>query len=1047
MIVPKHYENHHLLHENTMPNRSYYIPASVRREDLAELRENSDRMQLLNGDWKFRFYKSIYDLQEPFYEEEASIDGYETVPVPAVWQNYGCDPHQYYVINYPFPFDPPYVGRDNPCGAYIREFTYTPDENAPRAFLNFEGVDSCFYVWVNGHYVGYSQVSHSTSEFDVTSYIRCGENKLAVLVLKWCDGTYMEDQDKFRMSGIFRDVYLLKRPQQHIFDYFTTTSLKEDCAVVDIRIKPFGKQLPVRVTVYDGDNQVAAEGCIVENIAENTCSCGETVSAGCKEGKNQEKYPQSLQLIIKNPHLWNAEDPYLYTLVLTTDQEVITDRIGLRQITICDNVVCLNGSPIKFRGVNRHDSDPVTGYTISVEQMKKDLFVMRAHNVNAIRTSHYPNAPQFYQLCDQYGFYVMDEVDNESNGAQFIYFKDSSWENSSLRWGESISDNPDFIEATLDRTQRCVYRDKNRPCVVMWSMGNESGFGCTIEEALKWTKQFDPDRLTHYESLSYKKGAREYDFSNMDVYSRMYPPVADVIKYLENQPDKPFVMCEYSHAMGNGPGDLEDYRELIEKYDAFCGGFVWEWCDHTIYAGLAEDGRQMHQYGGDNHEVDFHSNNCCMDGLVWPDRRPHTGLLEYKNVNRPVRAAYDQQKGLLTLHNYRDFDDLKEYLTVDWEVNCDGLITSSGKISEEEMVSVCPHKEGDIRLLVSVPESGKCYLKLYYRLKKATAILPADHLLGFDEILLANKDGRNQTAAAFGAMGEGQPGKEKNLLMVQESEKYLTISCPAFCYQYNKFTGLFEKMQYNGTGLINRPMEINIWRAPTDNDRIANTEWKRARYHWSVTRAYETVYKATQQGVEINSTLSVAAPFVQRILDIEVIWTVFAAGKVTMEMKVKKNTEFPMLPRFGIRMFLPKDMEKVTYYGMGPQESYVDKHRGSSHGKYETSVAELLEDYVRPQENGSHYDCDYVVLEGTQAGLAVTAQKPFCFNASAYTQEELAQKRHNYELVPCGDTVLCLDYAHNGIGSNSCGPALLEKYRFMEESFCFQLQLLPLSLK
>jgi len=1076
MIVPTHYENLKVLHENTMPNRSYYIPASVRRDDLVEYRGHSDRVQLLNGDWKFRYYKSIYDLQEPFYEETVSAEGYQDVQVSAVWQNYGCEKHRYYVINYPFPFDPPYVGRDNPCGAYIREFTYQKDEKAPKAYLNFEGVDSCFYVWINGRYVGYSQVSHSTSEFDVTDYVREGINKLAVLVLRWCDGTYMEDQDKFRMSGIFRDVYLLKRPENFIFDYFTTTKLTGDKAEVTVRIKPLQENITGIIRVYDVENHEVIHMDVVDNeristtydeeaveskriSAENPVdTSGKTVENSVEKtaeytGEKKE-YPQSVTFVIENPRLWNAEEPYLYTMVLETQNEVITDRLGIREISVCDNVVMLNRKPIKFRGVNRHDSDPVTGFTISIEQMKKDLLVMRQHNVNAIRTSHYPNAPQFYQLCDEYGFYVMDEADNECNGAQFIYFKDNSWENSAQRWGETISDHPDFIETIVDRTQRCVIRDKNRPCVLMWSMGNESGYGCGFEEALRWTKAYDPDRLTHYESLYYKKGAREYDFSNLDTYSRMYPPMKDITDYLDHEPDKPFVMCEYSHAMGNGPGDLEDYFELIEKYDAFCGGFVWEWCDHAIYAGQADDGRAIYQYGGDNGEINFHSTNCCMDGLVWPDRRPHTGLLEFKNVSRPARVV-SFENGLLTLHNYKDFVDLKEYLTIDWEVNCDGTIVSSGRIAEADMVSVKPHEDGTLSLLVSVPEKGKCYLKVYYRLKQETQLLTAGHLLGFDEVLLQNADGENQMKQALLSCCVSplsmDPAFNDQLMMIRESEKYIAVSAPDFYYEYNKFTGLFEQMSHRGRPLITRPMEINIWRAPTDNDRIANLEWTRARFHWSVVRAYETNCEMIpdengQKSICITSTLSVAAPFVQRILDIFVKWTINIHGKIRMEMDVKKNPEFPVLPRFGIRMFLPEDMQQVTYYGMGPQESYVDKHRGSSHGKYTANIGELLEDYVRPQENGSHYDCDYVVLQGTSAGLAAVSDKTFCFNASVYTQEELAEKRHNYELIPCGDTVLCLDHAHNGIGSNSCGPALLEKYWFEEEKFQFMLELIPLRL-
>ena len=544
----------------------------------------------------------------------------------------------------------------------------------------------------------------------------------------------------------------------------------------------------------------------------------------------------------------------------------------------------------------------------------------------------------------------------------------------------------------------------------------------------------------------------------------MYPPLNEIEEYLDNQPQKPFIMCEYSHAMGNGPGDLEDHFELIDKYDAFCGGFVWEWCDHAIHAGRAEDGRIIYQYGGDNGEVDF-SGNFCMDGLVYPDRRPHTGLLEYKNVNRPARAVYDQSKGLLTLHNYKDFVDLKEYLVIGWEVSCDGEITASGQLDENVMVSIRPHEEGSFPLEIPVPDKGRCYLKLSYYLKEATEILPAGYLLGFDEILLENEDGRNQTALALagGSAAEGVDSvpagkadsvtagdfglsvaeKSGSALTVEESERYLTINGPAFTYVYDTFTGLFDRLEREGQELITRPMEINIWRAPVDNDNAARAEWIRARYHEILTRTFETEYVLLDKEVQIVTSLAVSAQYMQRILDVRLTWTVSESGKVTVDMDVRKDPEFPVLPRFGIRMFLPKEMDQVTYYGMGPQESYVDKHRASWHGKYTAEVTQLHEDYTRPQENGSHYDCDFVIVEGGDRRLAVTGGKAFCFNASVYTQEELWKKRHNYELEPCGFTVLCLDYAQNGIGSNSCGPQLLEKYRFDEENFRFGLVIDP----
>lgn len=1022
MIVPKHYENLRVLHENTMPDRAYYIPAAGRMENLVVEREKSDRIQMLNGEWKFKYYNSVLDLKERFFEADYEEKDYDTVKVPGVWQNYGYDAHQYTNTMYPFPFDPPYVPIENPCGAYIWEFYYEKEEKAPQVYVNFEGVDSCFYVWLNGAYVGYSQVSHSTSEFDVTEVLKEGKNRLAVLVLKWCDGSYLEDQDKFRMSGIFRDVYLLKRPEQFIFDYFVTTKLAGPEAGIKIKMKSLKGEVPVKAVLYDRDGKEAGRG--------------ETV-VSCESG---EEYPGELLIRVKNPHLWNAEDPYCYTLVLETADETITEEVGIREIFIKDTVVYVNGKPIKFRGVNRHDSDPVTGFAISIEQMKKDLFLMKQHNFNAIRTSHYPNAPVFYQLCDRYGFYVIDEADNESHGSQDVYFEDNRWLSRCRRWNETIADNEEFTEATVDRVRRCVHRDKNRPSVIMWSMGNESAYGCTIEDSLAWTRKFDDTRLLHYESARYRSDNREYDFSNIDLYSRMYPSIEEIEEHFQNKADKPYILCEYCHAMGNGPGDFEDYFHLIEREDAFCGAFVWEWCDHAIDKGETVNGRNVYFYGGDHGEYP-HSGNFCMDGLVYPDRTPHTGLLEYKNVHRPVRVkSYNQESGELVLHNYLDFTDLKDFVSIGWALECDGKTEAFGRISGEDMISVMPHEEGCIYLKTSVPEKGRCYLKVYYYVKEQTGeILAKDHLLGFDEILLENADGRNQEAISL-METEGTKAAEGKNLSVEEDDRSVRITGETFSYVYSKDTGLFKSLSVGEKEMLTSPMEVNIWRAPTDNDKSVRQNWSRAHFDMAYSRAYETKWTVENEGITITGTMAVLAVTVQRIMNLTTVWNVSNTGKITMDMQVKCDPEFPELPRFGIRMFLRKEMDRVTYYGIGPTESYIDKRRAGSHGKYEAKVEDMHEDYLKPQENGSHYDCDYVMVQGKEESLAVTGGKPFSFNASVYTQEELTKKRHNFELESCGSTVLCLDYAQNGIGSGSCGPEAAEKYKFNEKEFRFQLE-------
>ena len=1008
MIVPRYYENLNVLHENTMPARAYYIPASKRMDNLVEHREESDRMQLLNGTWEFQYFTSIYNIKDSFFEKNYDTENFDEIQVPSVWQMAGYDTHQYTNIRYPFPFDPPYVPQDIPCGAYVHNFEYSRDEKASKAFLNFEGVDSCFYVWINGSYVGYSQVSHMTSEFDVTDVLQDGTNTVAVLVMKWCDGSYLEDQDKFRMSGIFRDVYILKRPEQAISDYHIKSKIGDILAKVELDVK-FYSPTNVKISIEDKNGAVVALGSIDE------------------EG--------TAVLEIASPELWNTENPYLYKLILETENEVIVDHIALRKVEIKDQVIYLNGQKIKFRGVNRHDSDPVTGFTISLEQITTDLTLMKQHNFNAIRSSHYPNAPFFYEMCDKYGFMVIDEADIEAHGPFMIYRKEDTDYNRFKRWNEMIADDPAWEEAIVDRVKLMVERDKNRFCIVMWSMGNESAYGCNFEKALEWTKNYDPDRITQYESARYRNYDKTYDYSNLDVYSRMYPALSEIQEYLDKDGSKPFLLVEYCHSMGNGPGDFEDYFQMIQDNDKMCGGFVWEWCDHAIAHGTAENGKTIYAYGGD-HGEEIHDGNFCMDGLVYPDRTVHTGLLEYKNVYRPARViSYDKESGELVLHNYMDFDDLKDYVKISYELTQDGLVISKGILPE---FSVAPHGEGKTSLKINVPENGKCYLKLIYHLKKELPLLDEDHILGFDEIEVSKDDAKCKLAEKW-----LQKTAVDFELQVNENDTQIHIKGREFAYTIDKRTALFTEMKFAGREYLNHPMELNIWRAPTDNDMYIKSEWKKAHYDRAYTRAYTTEVVQGRHGVKIISHASVVAKTVQKILDVMIAWKIDDIGRIDADIAVTKDDEFPDLPRFGVRMFLDKKLTDARYFGMGPQESYRDKHQAASHGLYRANVGDLHEDYIRPQENGSHYDCEYVELNNSRYGIVVSAENAFSFNASYYTQEELEKKTHNYELTESDSVVFCVDYALNGIGSNSCGPVVLEQYRFDDVLFRFQFTLIP----
>ncbi len=996
MKLPGYHEDLHTLHVNTLPNRAYFIPYSRMETARRDVRADSDRFTSLSGEWRFRYFESVTDLPEDFLTADMPMD---VIPVPSVWQMHGYDRHQYTNVRYPIPYDPPYVPVHNPCGLYMRAFAV--DEQEGRRTLVFEGVDSCFYLWINGAFVGYSQISHSTSEFDITDFVRPGENTAAVLVLKWCDGTYFEDQDKFRMSGIFRDVYLLRREPRHIRDYFVHTCLAGDLCAADIHVdlQLWGdspENHSVHYYLYDPQ--------------------GDPVISG-------RTYDAGFDIHLDRVELWSAENPNLYTLVLRYAGEYIAEFVGLREIHISDQVVYINGQNVKFRGVNRHDSDPVVGPAVDENHMLRDLVLMKQHNVNAIRTSHYPNSPLFPRMCDHYGFYLIGEADLECHG---VVFHDGDYRPENY---DRIAQDPDFCEAILDRVQHSVIRDKNRPSVVIWSMGNESGMGANFHEALRWTKEYDPSRLTHYERASFPPPGEEINHDNLDLYSRMYPSIEEIDGYFEeNSVRKPYILCEYAHAMGNGPGDLENYFRCFERHDRHCGGFVWEWCDHAVDMGRTPDGERRYYYGGDFGEFP-NDGNFCMDGLVYPDRRPHTGLKEFKNVNRPARVReVNLEAGVFNIRNMLDFTSLSECVTLSYAVRRGGKEISRGEVPEE-MLDIPPH--GDAELRLPLPEDLKLPFAVYFEMKQRYdgPLVPAGHVLGYEQI------GRQKLDCA--------PRPDGVLaLEVKEDEGKISVRGENFRYVFDKRSGCFRVMNYDQLHLLERPMTFNIWRAPTDNDMYLRKEWERYGYDRAIPRVYDVQLEAGDD-VVITARFSLGAIYLPNIATGVAVWRVRMNGRIEAGIRLRRREGAPALPRFGVRLFLPGEITKVRYFGYGPYESYVDKHRAGVKHLYEDTVQAMHEDYVRPQENGSRWNCDYVRLTGPLGGLEVTGEE-FSFNASRYTQEELTAKAHNFELVPCGDTVFCLDYRQNGIGSNSCGPALNPRYA-MPEEFTFEFSMQPFS--
>ena len=988
-----YHENIETLHVGTLPNHAYFIPHSSRESALSLRRENSDRFLLLNGEWDFTFYNSVLDLPQNFLELPAT----DKMPVPAVWQCHGYDRHQYTNVLYPFAFDPPHVPVENPCGLYARRFEYQK-QPGKRQTLCFEGVDSCEYVWLNGSFVGYSQVSHSTSEFDITDYIADGSNVLHVLVLKWCDGSYWEDQDKFRTTGIFRDVYVLTRDEACLNDYTVQTLLDANLQKAEISVSvQTSAEATVLCQLLDAENNLIAQG----QAQDGRFCC-----------------------TLNQPRLWSAETPYLYKLILQCGEEWIADEVGVRDIHVENGVVILNGQNIKFRGVNRHDSDPLVGPAVGEKEMLRDLQVMKLHNVNAIRTSHYPNAPEFLHLCDRFGFYIIDETDNECHGVLHV---DGGWKGDYNRF----ANDPAYAGVFMDRAQRCVIRDKNRPSVVIWSMGNESGHGVCIDRCIEWTKKYDPTRLTHYERASFPPEGMSFNHEYLDLYSRMYPSIQAIDQYFEQQKTgvpventgrhyvapgivhKPYVLCEYCHAMGNGPGDLEDYFQCIERHPGHCGAFVWEWCDHAFYIGTTTDGRKKYFYGGDYGEFP-HDGNFCMDGLVYPDRTPHTGLIEFKNVMRPARiSAIDLPAGRFEIWNLYDFNNLVDTVDIRYTLRRNGQDVAFGTVPQA-LLNVPAHAHVEITLDepgLAVPDTA-IYFETF--LRKGNALVPAGHCVGTEQV-------GNQVYTPV------LPGTNGGSIRVSEETRYIVVQNDQFRYLYNKQHVRFDKLVFGGFALLEKPLTFNLWRAPTDNDRNIRNQWSDFAYDRVIPRGYETAVSMDNDVCVLSTKFAICALFVRNLVEGTVTWRIAPSGAITVDVQAGVREGMPFLPRFGLRLFLPECMNQVEYFGYGPYESYIDKHQASSRHLYRSDIYRMHENYLKPQENGSHYDCTYAKVSGA-AGLTVTGEH-FSFSASPYTQEELTAKAHSYELEPCGCTVLCIDAMLAGIGSNSCGPELDQKYR------------------
>ncbi len=1004
--------NHKITGIGRVAPRAELFGFETRELAVGGKRTSSEYFSLLNGTWKFRYFDCPLRVDEGFEREEYDASGWDNLDVPSCWQMHGYGRPHYTNVIYPFPVDPPRVPSENPTGCYRREFDIPGSWQERRILINFRGVDSAFYVWVNGRKVGFSKGSRLPAEFDISDFVRVGKNLLAVEVMQWSDGSYLEDQDMWWLSGIFRDVYITAAPDVDVFDVFVKTDL-------DSQYKD--SQLSLEVLMKNA-SQTAGLGTLECELLDSSGSNNVvgTASSAFNVSANGE-HRLLLNMSISQPRLWTAETPNLYVLLLTVKDSqgrstaVHRVRVGFRKIEIKNGQICVNGRPIMFRGVNRHDCHPDTGRAFRYEDMLKDVLLMKQHNINAVRTSHYPNDPRFYELCDEYGLYVICEADLESHG---------------FGYQDNVSMWPDWEDAFVDRMKRMVEAYKNHASILLWSLGNESGYGCNHEAMAAWTRSRDATRLIHYE--------QDQEHKVVDVISRMYPAPEECVRLVKQYDlQKPMLLCEYVHAMGNGPGGLQEYWKVFNENPNVQGGFVWEWADHGLRQRTA-DGREWFAYGGDFGDVPNDGNFVC-DGLVFADRTPTPGLIEYKKVIEPVKvAAEDLANGKVRVTNHYDFCSLS-HLTVSWNVTENGCVIESGTLPS---LDIAARSSGIVTIPFRRPASllagGEYFMNLTFALENDTLWAKAGHVVAASQLKIpfAVPELRRVDISALPELN------------VKEDRTAICVSGKDFELVMDRATGVLTNWSFQGRRLLSRGPRLNFWRAPIDNDRHfdANgfcTVWKNARFDLMMHRIDECrVLEQDRTRVVIQVRSYVAPPVEQHGFVCEYLYHIFGSGDMVLMVSGQPKGQMPHLPRIGLEMTIPGEFDRATWYGRGPGESYADSCEASAIGVYERNVRDMFTPYVYPQENGNRQDTRWATLTNSQGlGLFAGGYPVVHFGASFHTIRDLERARHQHELVPQKDITVTLDYRQCGVGTGSCGPATFEAYRVPSEPFAFAVRL------
>ncbi|MFC4387936.1 glycoside hydrolase family 2 TIM barrel-domain containing protein [Gracilibacillus marinus] len=1022
----KDWENVSVLHRNRQPARAHYIPYTNLSTAWTGQRHNSEYVTLLNGKWKFAYFQTPEEAS--FHMEKMEHIEWDELYVPSNWQTQGYGKPHYTNKQYPFPIDPPRVPTENPTGVYQREFKIDSTWDKKNIFLRFEGVDSAFHLWVNNKEVGYSQGSRIPAEFDITNVAKVGVNTIVVKVYQWSDASYIEDQDMWWLSGIFRDVYVMARPQVYIQDVFVKTDLDSAYQNAVLSIESTLNQASVagyhiEYQLYNANNELVMQEERIISTQEITHSCS-----------------------ITNPVKWSAENPYLYQLFLSVKKdgktmEVIPIKVGFRSIELKDGLLLVNGKAIKLKGVNRHDHHPDYGKAVPIDWMIEDVKMMKQHNINAVRTAHYPNDPAFYKLCDEYGLYVIDEADLECHGFEYIGKP------------HEISEDSEWQEAYLDRMIRMVERDKNHPCIIMWSLGNESGYGKNHDAMYQWTKKRDPSRLVHYEGecrtiMNASDKNPNEDPVSSDVFTTMYTDI-DILERVGKKGNlkTPHIVCEYAHAMGNSPGALKEYWETFYRYPRLQGGFVWEWMDHGIRK-TTESGEEYFAYGGDFGD-EPNDSNFVMDGLVMSDHTPSPALLEYKKVLEPViveRVEWDKQTVYVT--NRYDFISLN-HLQLVWTVEVDGRILDSNVVCLE---GTQPWETKAVKLDYTLPYQISANTDYYVNIQ---FVLARDTIWAKKGYELAWAQYQIPTKATLPPL----PRLQCHTLKVKEQNSCLQVIGEDFTISFNKISGQLSEWVYRGEKLLTQSPQLNFWRALIDNDMYETNQWKPVsnKKYWEQYGLHLLQHRLERieyemdldnKKVKVETKLRIAPPKLAWSIDTSYSYEIYASGDVKVTVSGELNGDTPAyFPRIGLQMKMPQVFDIVKWYGRGPGEAYVDSKEANRFGIWHRNVDQLFTNYAVPQENGNRHQTKWMSLsEEKGQGLLIIGAPEFDFSVQKYDRKNIDEARHTHELKKQDSLTVHVDYKQHGLGSASCGPDVLKKYQLNAEDFIFSIRIVPFSV-